>query len=223
MREIGLFERLKASCADSWQRYIRHDFIRQLGAGTLPKTAFRHYLSQDYIFLIHFSRAYALAAYKSENLREIRQAAETVTALAGHEMQLHISYCSELGISEVELEKTPEAAANLAYTRFVLERGQAGDLLDLHVALSPCVIGYAEIGQWLGQKVPATLSDHPYGKWIEMYSGDEYQAVASSAVTFLNQLDKRRGGDARFDSLAKNFKTATELEIGFWQMGLDAT
>ena len=85
------------------------------------------------------------------------------------------------------------------------------------------MIGYAEIGQWLGQKVSATLSDHPYGKWIEMYSGDEYQAVASSAVTFLDQLDKRRGGDARFDGLAKNFKTATELEIGFWQMGLDAT
>ena len=56
-----------------------------------------------------------------------------------------------------------------------------------------------------------TSSDHPYGKWIEMYPGDEYQAVASSAVTFLDQLDKRRGGDARFDGLAKNFKTATEL------------
>ncbi len=31
-------------------------------------------------------------------------------------------------------------------TRFVLDRGMAGDLLDLHVALAPCVLGYAEIG-----------------------------------------------------------------------------
>ena len=28
---------------------------------------------------------------------------------------------------------------------FVLERGMAGDLLDLHVALAPCIVGYAEI------------------------------------------------------------------------------
>ena len=222
MKVKSLFERLKASCADSWQRYIHHDFICQLGAGTLPKAAFRHYLSQDYVFLIHFSRAYALAAYKAENLDEIRQAAETVTALAGNEMQLHIDYCREWGIDEGELENTPEASANLAYTRFVLECGQAGDLLDLHVALSPCVIGYAEIGQWLGQEVSGTLDCHPYGKWIEMYAGEEYQAVAADTVAFLDRLDKRRGGDVRFDGLAQNFKTATKLEIGFWQMGLDA-
>ena len=163
-----------------------------------------------------------MAAYKAENLDEIRQAAETVTALAGNEMQLHIDYCREWGIDEVELENTPEASANLAYTRFVLECGQAGDLLDLHVALSPCVIGYAEIGQWLGQEVSGTLDGHPYGKWIEMYAGEEYQAVAADTVAFLDRLDKRRGGDVRFDGLAQNFKTATKLEIGFWQMGLDA-
>jgi thiaminase (transcriptional activator TenA) len=219
--ETGLFRRLKASCADSWDRYIRHDFVRQLGAGTLSEGAFRYYLSQDYVFLIHFSRAYALAAYKAESLEEIRQGAETVTALAGNEMQLHIGYCREWGIDETALENTPEAPANLAYTRFVLERGQAGDLLDLHVALAPCVIGYAEIGQWLAHMMPGTFEDHPYGKWIEMYAGDEYQGVAADAMAFLDRLDTRRGGNARFDSLAQTFKMATELEVGFWQMGLD--
>ena len=55
-----------------------------------------------------------------------------------------------------------------------------------------------------------------------MYAGEEYQAVAADTVAFLDRLDKRRGGDVRFDRLAQNFKTATKLEIGFWQMGLDA-
>jgi len=37
----------------------------------LPEQCFRHYLVQDYLFLIHFARAYALAAYKSETLADI--------------------------------------------------------------------------------------------------------------------------------------------------------
>lgn len=218
----SVFERLKAKCPDSWERYIRHAFVCQLGAGTLPEAAFRHYLCQDYLFLIHFSRAYALAAYKSDRLDEIRQAAETVTALAGTEMQLHIGYCQKWGIDEAALEATPEAPANLAYTRYVLERGQAGDLLDLHIALAPCVIGYAEIGRWLASDPKTLQVGNPYKEWIDMYSGADYQAMAADAIEFLDLLAERRGGAARFDSLAATFQTATELEIGFWQMGMDA-
>lgn len=33
----------------------------ELGDGTLPDAAFRMYLVQDYLFLIQFARAYALA------------------------------------------------------------------------------------------------------------------------------------------------------------------
>ena len=61
-----LFDRLKESCAKDWQKYTEHEFVRQLGAGTLPEAAFRHYLIQDYLFLIQFARAYALAVYKSD-------------------------------------------------------------------------------------------------------------------------------------------------------------
>ena len=36
--------------------------------GELPETSFRRYLAQDYLFLIHFARAYGLAAFKGETL-----------------------------------------------------------------------------------------------------------------------------------------------------------
>ena len=44
----------------------------------------------------------------------------------------------------------PEKTQTIAYTCFVLEAGNAGDLLDLYVALVPCMIGYGEIGARLG-------------------------------------------------------------------------
>ncbi len=137
MAEPGrVFTRLKATCPKDWDAYIRHDFVRRLGDGSLAEACFRHYLGQDYIFLIHFARAYALAAFKSDGLEDMRQAAATLDALTNTEMGLHVTYCAGWGLSEAEMAALPEAEANLAYTRFVLDAGAAGDLLDLVFALT---------------------------------------------------------------------------------------
>ena len=45
----------------------------------------------------------------------------------------------------------PPSLEMLAYTRYVLELGLAGDALDLMVALAPCIAGYAEIGAMLAR------------------------------------------------------------------------
>ena len=41
--------------------------------GWLSEGAFRHYLVQDYLFLIEFARAYALSVYKSPKLADMRE------------------------------------------------------------------------------------------------------------------------------------------------------
>lgn len=216
----SLFDRLRRSCGDDWRAYTRHAFVRQLAAGTLPEACFRHYLAQDYLFLIHFARAYALAAYKSETIADIRDAARSVAAIVDSEMSLHVAYCRGWGLDEAALAATREAAATTAYTRYVLERGAAGDLLDLHTALAPCVVGYAEIAAALKDD-PATATDgNRYGDWIETYAGEEYRGVARAAVDRLDELDSRRGAPNRFAALAETFRQATRLEADFWRMGL---
>ena len=227
MAEPGqVFSALKATCPDDWDAYVRHDFVRRLGDGSLPEACFRHYLGQDYIFLIHFARAYALAAFKSDALEDMRQAAATLDALINTEMGLHVKYCAGWGLSEPEMAALPEAEANLAYTRFVLDTGLAGDLLDLLAALSPCVMGYAEIGAWLAADPASDLSDeNPYRDWIAIYAGAEYREVAQGAARQLDRVAARRlGADVeaspRWPGLTRTFGTATRLEIGFWDMGL---
>ena len=188
-----LFDRLKESCAKDWQRYTEHEFVRQLGTGTLPEAAFRYYLIQDYLFLIQFARAYALAVYKSETLGDMRQAAGGMSAILDIEMGLHVEFCRGWGLSEDGMTAAAEDAACMAYTRYVLERGMAGDLLDLHAALSPCIVGYAEIGSALAASAGDALRDNPYAAWIEMYAGNEYQEVAEAEKAFLDDLMSRRG------------------------------
>ena len=218
--EGGLFARLCEASSSAWQAYTEHEFVRRLADGSLSEGCFRHYLTQDYLFLIHFARAYALAAYKSDTLEDIRQAAAAMTAIVDTEMALHVDYCGKWGLTEADMAATPEATATMAYTRYVLEKGGSGDLLDLHVALAPCVVGYGEIGARLKADPATRMDGNPYADWIEMYAGDEYQAVAAAAAGQLDRLAEARGGAARFDALAKTFDQATRLEVQFWEMGL---
>lgn len=218
----ALFSRLAAAAGPVWHSYTRHEFVLRLAEGTLPEAAFRHYLIQDYLFLLHFSRAWGLAIYKSDTLAEMRRAQSLVAATLDTEIGLHVEYCRAWGIDVAAMAETPEALGTIAYTRFVLDRGLAGDRLDLEVALAPCIVGYAEIA---AERIadPATrLAGNPYKSWLDMYAGADYQALADEAKAALDEQFARRGGEGRFPALAAAFTAATRLEAAFWQMGLDA-
>jgi len=214
----SLFDRLKAANAEAWDAYVHHAFVVRIKDGSLPEAAFRHYLGQDYLFLIQFARAYGLAAYKSTSLEDIRQAARGLSAIIDMELDLHVEFCEAWGMTQDDMEALPETEATMAYTRFVLETGLAGDALDLHVALAPCIIGYGEIGLDLA----ASAAGNPYGAWIEMYACDDYQEAAEAERRHLDKLFAQRAGEGRVIGLEKIFNQATRLEAAFWQIGLDA-
>lgn len=218
---MPLFDRLRHDAGADWSAYMGHAFVHGLSRGTLPPAAFRYYLEQDYLFLIHFARAYALAAFKADNLDEMRAAAETMRVILDVEMKLHVTYCAGWGLSEPEMALLPEDPANMAYTRFVIERGLAGDVLDLHAALAPCVIGYGVIGDTLARDPETLTAGNPYAEWIAMYAGAEYQAIARDAAERLDRLWARRGNEARYAPLLETFRAACRLEAQFWQMGID--
>ncbi len=220
--DYQLYPQLRDTTAETWQAYVAHPFVAELAAGTLPEACFRHYLGQDYLFLIQFARAYALAAYKADTLADIRAAAAGMSAIIDAEMNLHLDYCARWGLDRDDMAALPEASATMAYTRYVLEKGLQGDLLDLYVALAPCVIGYGEIGVRLADDPGTKQTGNPYASWIAMYSGDEYQEVARAHAETLDRLWQDRAGGARLRQLAATFDQATRLEVDFWQMGLDA-
>ena len=159
---MTLFDRLKSEAARDWADYTEHEVLRQLEAGTLPLAAFRSYLIQDYLFLIQFARANALAAYKGHTLDDLIAGQRGLAAII-EETELHVRLCAGWGLSRDDLNAAAEHPATIAYTRYVLDAGLRGDLLDIHVALSPCTIGYAEIGSRL-KPVLVDNPDHPYAK-----------------------------------------------------------
>jgi len=213
------FDLLKKNCP-SWSSYVDHDFVRQLSEGTLAKESFQHYLKQDYLFLIQFTRAWALSIYKSKSFEQMRHGQAGVNAMLDFEINLHIQYCKEWGIDEQTMKNVPESSANVAYTRYVLDAGMTGSLAGLYAALAPCVIGYAEIGRSLGAQT--VVPNNPYQSWIDMYKDEEYQAAAKQTQDFLEELVSD-ATPRQAEELQHIFDTATRMEVAFWQMGLDCS
>jgi thiaminase/transcriptional activator TenA len=215
---VSFYERLKTAAAADWRAYVEHPFTTAMGNGSLPQSAFRHYLVQDYLFLIEFARAYALAVYKAPQLADMRESAAALSAILDVEMNLHVKLCAGWGLAPADLERAVPAAETLAYTRYVLDTGMRGDLLALKVALAPCVIGYAEIATRLAA-LAGPAAANPYRVWIDEYAGAAYQEVAARARADLERLAERYLTPAREAELVAIFKEATRLEADFWEMG----
>src|ERR1043166_10211575 len=86
---MGFFERRKTAASAEWRAHTEHPFTEGLADGSLPEAAFRHFLVQDYLFLIEFARAYALAVYKSPSLADMREAAAGLSAILAVRMNLN--------------------------------------------------------------------------------------------------------------------------------------
>ena len=213
------FFRLRDAVPEAWQGYIHHPFVRGMADGTLEPARFRAFLMQDYLYLLNYARAYALAVYKSDNFEEMQESADIVAGILNTEMAMHFAYCEGWGISRKEMEAHPPAPELRAYAGFILDSAQTGDLLDLLVALCACLVGYGEIGLALAAD-PATVREgNPYFSWFSVYADEPYQALMRKGLARLDIVASRRGGLARRPELVQLFSTAVALETDFWTAG----
>lgn len=217
----GLFRRLRDAAGTDWTGYTWHPFVQRISDGSLPLLSFRHYLIQDYLFLIHFARAKALAVVKGESLSAMREKAAAVLAILD-ETKLHLKYCAEWGLKESQVVAVPETPETVSYTRWVLDRGLSGDILDLEIALAPCTVGYGEVALRILADPARKAEGNAYQSWIDTYAAESYQSLARAAAARIDALGESHGGEARFARLSADFAEAARLEQRFWQQGLDA-
>lgn len=164
--------------APAWHKYTHHPFVTQLARGTLPEPLFKNYLVQDYLYLTHFARSHALAAYKSRSMSAISASASIILHIE-REMALHLGYCAEFGISKADIEhrERKESLACVAYSRYVLDVGHSEDWIAVQMALAPCLLGYGEAATRLyhDKESRTTQQGNRYWRWVENYVADDYQ------------------------------------------------
>ena len=211
------YQTLRNNCP-TWDDYIEHDFIKQLAAGTLAPAHFRHYLVQDYLYLLHYSRVMALSLYKSDTLAQMRVAQSGINAMLDLEIGMYTDLCHRWGLSLEQVENAPESTATIAYSRYLLDVAMSGSLAELYAAIAPCLMGYGEIGQRL--RAAGLVADNPYQIWIDVFTSEQFAAVTAKNEAQINTL-LADASPAQADKFQQLFNTASRMEINFWQMALD--
>ena len=162
-----IFFRLKSKSIKEWNSYINHNFVKKLSDGSLSDKSFKDYLLQDYIFLQRFIKILSIAAFRSKTIDDMHRAIDFIIGIK-HEIKLHINYCKRFNLSKNKVLRTKEKKANQNYTNYVMTVGLNKSLLELFIALSPCIIGYGEIGYNLSKN--KNWKKSKYSSWIKMLS-----------------------------------------------------
>lgn len=212
---MSFSDELREAASPILTAQLEHPFIRGIGDGTLDPERFRHYVRQDYVFLIEYARLLALACARAPALETMTRFAGLVHETLSTEMSLHRAYAREWGIPAGELESEQPAPATRAYTDFLLRTAALGDFGELVAALLPCMWGYSELGRRLAER---GCPDHElYRRWIEMYSGEDFaelagwcRAVCDAAADGLAAAGRER--------MRRAFLASSAHELAFWEM-----
>ncbi|KAI5835786.1 hypothetical protein K523DRAFT_259866 [Schizophyllum commune Tattone D] len=212
--------------SSTWKAYVEHPFVVELGKGTLAKEKFVHFIKQDYHYLKYYARAYALLAAKATTFSAVDRAVQTILNVL-REINTHKAFCAKFGVTEEDLESTPEASATTAYGCYLIETGLQGDSMKLTMALLACLLGYGEVGLWLKRHSSTTdawvvLEGNPYLQWIEDYSGENYQGAVKIGLDVIETLAAQDPpSPARFNEWLGVWRKCTQLEKGFWDMAVN--
>lgn len=208
-----LFDRVQ----DIWGKTHQHPFVVGMGTGELPVESFIRYMKQDYVYLIDYSKLFAIGAVKAKDVEMMAAFANLLHEILHGEMDLHRRYAERFGITAQELEETKPLPNNVAYTSYMLSVAQNGSLEELISALLPCMWSYWEIGKLLAAKYPAS-SEHPfYGDWVKMYSSDDFGALSLWLIDILDKLTEGKP-ERELAILEEHFLTTSRFEYMFWDM-----
>jgi thiaminase/transcriptional activator TenA len=208
-------DRLHRLAEPVWRAQHEHPFVRGIGDGSLDLDRFRHWLRQDYLFLIEYCRLFALAAARAPDLATLTRFADLLQATARTEMDLHRSFAGEFGISTSELEREVMAPTTRGYTDFLVRTAATGDFAELAAALLPCMWGYSEIGLRLAQG--PRPEDARLAAWIDSYASPEFAALADWCRGLVDELGREAAPVTR-TRMEAAFLTSSRYELLFWEM-----
>lgn len=186
-------------------------FVDQMHRGMLAREVYVQYLKQDWYFLFHFNRAYAMAMVKAKDVEEQRAFFELMVSV-GDELREHKARCALLGVSMDEKMNMTSAPVKATenYVRF-LESLHSSSLRELLAGMAPCMRLYATLGKWYASEG----LEHAgiYRDWFEAYASNEFAALAFR----LESLMLNSGDEEQLTATIRaNYLRAMELERDFF-------
>ena len=193
-----------------YREILEHPFLRGLTDGSLPHSAFRHFVVQDSHYLRDYARALAVCAAKAPAEDDVRAfAADAVGALAA-EQGMHAEFMDELG--QAEGADDGVLPTTRAYTSYLLATAYGGSFAEGLAAVLPCYWIYARVGEAL---LASSSPDPLYARWIATYADEEFQSVVRRVLELTDRVGTELSAAER-GRAAAHFATTARYEWMFW-------
>ena len=215
---MSFCEALEVDTTAERESMMSHPFVQGIGDGSLAPERFRHFMVQDYLFLIDYSRALAMGAAKAREPETMAWFAGAVDYILNTEMELHRGYCAGIGVSVADLESATASPTTHGYTGYLLRLATLGTVGELMAALVPCVWGYWQCGERLASAGKPEVRE--YAEWIGTYAGVENGEVAQTARRVCDEL-AAAAGDQEREAMRVAYRTCWLWERAFWQAAWD--
>ena len=200
---------------DIYAAILDHPFMTGLTDGSLPRESFRHYIVQDAHYLRGFARALAVCAAKAPDEDGTVMFAEHAAGAVAAERDLHAALMGEMGSSPEEAAREPVAPTTRAYVDFMLATALGGSFAEAVGGVLPCYWIYARVGDEL---LARSSPDPLYARWIDMYGGEDFQAVVDAVLDLTDRVGEELS-DLERARMQARFHTAARYEWMFWDAG----
>ncbi|WP_053057563.1 thiaminase II [Rubrobacter aplysinae] len=195
-----------------YERILGHPFLAGLSDGTLSGDRFRHYVTQDALYLADYARALSLVGVSSGEGETLEMFNRHAGGAIVVERELHGGLLAGLGVSEGDAEPAP---TTLAYTSYLLRTAALEPYPEALCAVLPCYWIYREVGDALAEKgSPEDL----YDDWIRTYAGEDFDSLVSEVLDLTDRAGRKLSGPER-EKAGRAFETAARYEWMFWNMG----
>ena len=214
---MSTVERLLKATEDIWAGYHQHPFVQGIKDGTLDQEKFRRYIIQDYWYLMDYTKVFAVGVAKSKSVETMKMFAKYIQAILDGEVNVHNGYMGEFGITQEELDHTPIAQDNRAYTAYMLSVAYKGGEAEVLTAIFSCAYSYEVIARKMVEENPAA-PEHPfYGRWVRGYITERYTHNNVVLKEMLERLTKDYT-EAQLQYLEEVFTACSRYEASFWDM-----
>jgi thiaminase/transcriptional activator TenA len=187
-------------------------FNTELAAGTLAADRFRHYITQDALYLGQFSRCLALAAAKASDTVALQSFAQSALGAVAVERALHEQYMRQFDVDPAALAAAEPAPDCLAYTSFLLATAYHEPWEVLVAALLPCFWVYWDVGGAIDAKA---APDNPYRAWIDTYADPSFGEAVEVVIATADKAAEATTQSGR-DRMHAAFTRAAQYEWLFW-------
>ena len=213
---MKISEKLYFAVKDIWESYNVHPFVCGVGNGTLDKEKFKFYLIQDYLYLLDYSKVFALGMVKAKDEDVMRLFSKLAYGTLDHEMSTHKAYMERFGVTQSDIKLAEVSLPNHSYTKYMLAVGQNEGVAEIAVAVLACAWSYKCIGDHL-EKIEGSKDHEFYGEWVSAYTSDEYRESNTTIIELVDRLTKDYT-DEQIKNLEEIIINCSRYEYMFWDM-----